>query len=124
MSNYSGIGQPYIGCPRCGTINNNSDRVTEWKLKSSLGKSAFVLQHVFSVIFYYGFGAAILGTILLGAEAISSMTGFVVVIGCSLVFGLLRFWVKINRAIKESDDRMSNPECVAKLKRLGIFHQS
>ena len=122
MGNYSGIGRPYVVCDRCGTINNNSDRVTEWKLKSSLGKSAFVFQHVFSVVFYYGFGAAFLGAFLLGAEIINSMTEVVAVIGCSLAFGLLRFWAKINHAIKESDERMNNPEYVAKLKRLGFFY--
>ena len=121
VSNYSGIGEPFIICDRCGTINNNTDRVTEWKLKSSLDKSLFVFQHVFSVVFYYGFGSGVVGTILLSEKVISSMTGLFTIVGCSLALGLFLFFSRLNKAIKASNARMEDARYIAKLRSLGFI---
>lgn len=120
VQNYSGIGQPFVVCERCGASNSNADRVQEWELKSSLGKTFFVFHHVLSVIFYYGFGSAIISTVLLGAEVINTIAAFVAIVGCSLVFGLVRFFVRLREAIRESNLRMADADYVAKLRLLGL----
>ena len=119
VANYSGIGQPFVVCPRCGVSNDNSGRVTEWRLKSVFGRSVFVFWHVLSVIFYYGAGAGLIGVILLGAEIIHSMTALVALIAFSLIFGLARFVFRLSRSIEASNARMSDPGYVAQLRQLG-----
>ncbi|RYG60304.1 MAG: hypothetical protein EON60_07645 [Alphaproteobacteria bacterium] len=121
VSNYSGIGEPFISCGRCGAINVNSDRMTEWKLKSPASKTMFVFQHIFSVVFYFGFGAVLVGAVLLGTDVITSLAAFIAVVSVSLAVGLLQFWVRISRAIKDSDSRMANPQYVSRLRQLGLM---
>lgn len=120
VGNYSGIGQPFVICPRCGTANSNADRVTEWELKSGFSKFFFVLHHVLSVIFYYGFGAGLLAAILLGADVISSIEALIAIIAVGLAFGLIRFLTRLRKAIQDSNTRMSDPSYVANLRRLGL----
>lgn len=120
VGNYSGIGQPFIVCERCGIPNNNSDRVTEWKLKSEFSKIIFVIHHMISIVFFYGGGAGIAGAVMLGKAVISSLTGFIILVTCSVAFGLLRFFVRLGRAIRDSDVRMGDADYVSKLKFLGL----
>ena len=118
VSNYSGIGKPFHVCDRCGTVYDNSFHVTEWKLKSALGKSFFVFQHVFSVVLYYGVGAIILGALFGDYIGIHTTHGVLALSGFSIAVGLLRFFLRLTGAIKESNVRMNNPEYVAELELL------
>lgn len=120
VPNYSGVGQPFVVCDRCGTHNNNSDRITEWELKSRFSKIYFVTRHVASVVFLWGAGAAILAVVLMGAEVITSLMAAAALVGASLIVGLGLFFMKLSEAIMDSDSRMRNPEYVAKLRALGI----
>lgn len=121
VGNYSGIGEPFVTCDKCGVINNNSDRVNEWKIKSPTSRLLFVFQHILSVVFYYGFGAAFAGSILLAKNFINSMAGFVAIVGCSIALGLLRFFFRITKAIEASNARMENASYIAKLKSLRLY---
>lgn len=120
VSNYSGIGEPFIVCEKCGAINNNSDRITEWKLKSPSSRSWFILLHVWSVLFYYGGGSVLLSAILLAKDVINSPPEVVAVIVGSVSFGLFLFYYRLTNSIKKSNARMSDPSYVEKLNRLGI----
>lgn len=73
-----------------------------------------------SIIFFYGGGAGIAGAVLLGKDVISSLTGFIILVTCSVMFGFLRFFVRLGRAIRDSDVRMGDADYVAKLKLLGL----
>ncbi|MGO3743397.1 hypothetical protein [Kerstersia sp.] len=121
VGNYSSIGEPFIICKKCGVVNDNSQRVTEWALKSRAGKWIFVAQHVFSVIFYYGAAALIAGMVLMGMDLMHAMTGLWILLGASLVFGLGRFWVRCRYAIAESDKRMADAAYVSRLRQLGFM---
>lgn len=120
VSNYSGVGQPYVACERCGTLNNNSDRVTEWQLKSRFSKIYFVTRHIASVVFLWGAGAAILAVVLIAGEVIGSLIAAAAIVGVSLIIGLGSFFLNLHEAILDSDSRMRNPEYVAKLRALGL----
>ncbi|CAD6531845.1 hypothetical protein [Paraburkholderia metrosideri] len=122
VANYSGIGEPFVVCGRCGTTNNNSNRVTEWKLKSALGKSFFVLRHVLSVIIIYGFGGVCVGALIAAKGNMPrSDIVFVAVFGCILAYGLLSFLFRLGRAIGESNARMNNANYISKLRRMGLI---
>lgn len=120
VGNYSGIGQPFVICAGCGAANSNADRVTEWSLKSHFSRVVFVFHHVISVVFYYGFGAALIAAVLLGTDIISSMTEFLAIVILSLAFGLILFFVRLNQAIKASAVRMNDAGYVAKLRLMGL----
>lgn len=131
VSNYSGIGKPFVQCPSCGGVNDNSGNVTEWKLKSSPGKIFFVFQHVISVLLLYGVGGLIF-PILLSAIFLDSGTaerflidnlGFLGIAVFSVLFGLIRFFIRLARAIKASNARMNNDSYVAELQLMGFAKQ-
>ncbi|WP_152528131.1 hypothetical protein [Sphingobium lactosutens] len=115
---YSGIGQPFVKCHRCGILNNNSDRVTEWDLKSGFGKAWFVFSHFMSVLFYYGGGAFLIGAVLLGADVIDGV-GLYALLAVLPVFGLIRFSFQLCGAIEASRVRMRDVDYVAQLRHLG-----
>ena len=87
VSNYSGIGQPFLPCDKCGSINIIADNITEWKLKSLFSKTFFVFHHVLSIVIYYGFGAGLFGVVIMAMEDIVSIAVLIVIVGCnSMIF--------------------------------------
>jgi len=120
---YSGIGTPFLDCPKCGALNDHSGSVTEWKLKSFIGKIIFVIRHVLSVLFYYSMGSFLL-MILIGVLLDLPLfedgnLEFMIIVG-AVIFGLLRFFVRLGKAIKSSNERMNDSEYVLRLKSLGL----
>ena len=118
VSNYSGIGNPFHVCGHCGTVYDNSFHMTEWKLKSAFGKSFFVFRHVFTVVLYYGVGSLLLAGFFGKHIGIHTTAGVLAASGFGIAAGLLRFFVKLTSAIKDSNVRMNNPAYVAKLELL------
>ena len=110
VRNYSGIGPPYIVCSRCGAVNDNSARMEEWSQKSRPSQVLFVLGYLFSTLFYFGFGAGVLGSILLAKGVIETMAGFVAIVGSIVGFGLLRFFFRLRSMIEASNARTSDPQ--------------
>lgn len=53
-------------------------------------------------------------------EDIVSIAVLIVIVGCSIAFGLVRFSVRLHRAIRESDSRMNDAAYVAKLRIMGL----
>ncbi len=125
--NYSGIGQPFVECDRCGAINNNSAHVDEWKLMSSTDKLLFMFQHVFSILISNVMWLVIIAVALAVMDVfesdatliISTATIYAILVG----LGLLQFSNRLGKAIQASNVRMSNPEYVAKLERLGMVRK-
>jgi hypothetical protein len=117
---YSGIAQPFVECSRCGALNDNSDRCTEWQLKSSLGQIMFVAGHMLGATLTFGAVAGMAGTLLLATKAIHTLPEFIGLVVLSIAFGVGRFLYRLNRAIEESNNRMSDPRYVAKLRQLGL----
>jgi DNA-directed RNA polymerase subunit RPC12/RpoP len=64
------IGVPYLECPKCGTINNRSNRRNEWDLMSAPKKASV-------------YATAVLGSVFLGAGG-----GVAVSLGAQQAFGL------------------------------------
>lgn len=121
VRDYSGIGQPFVICDRCGTTNSNAGRITEWKLKSQPAKLWFIFRHVLSVVFYYGFGAGAVAVFLLVKNIIHSPLALTAIVGGGIAVGLLRFFIRLGSAIRDSNARMDDASYVAKLRRLGLF---
>ena len=120
---YSDIGTPFLECPSCGALNNHSDSITEWKLKSLIGKIFFVIRHIFSVLIYYSMGSfllMVLAGVFLDLPLFEDGNVEFVIIVCAVIFGLLRFFVRLGKAIKSSNERMNDAEYVLKLKRFGL----
>ncbi|MBK8197905.1 MAG: hypothetical protein IPK75_06000 [Acidobacteria bacterium] len=124
VQNYSGIGQPFVECSRCGSLNNNSGHVNEWKVMSGSDKALFYLEHIFSVLMR---NALLMFFICMGLAVMIEFDSDVTFIGvsiaiyaCMVSFGLFRFFVLVGRAINASNARMADPEYVAKLTGLGL----
>jgi hypothetical protein len=117
VRDYRGIGRPYVVCRRCGAVNDNSARMTEWSLKSQPSKVFFVLGYLFSILFYFGVGSGVIGAILASKDMIRTAAGFFVFVGCSVAFGLLYFLFRLRSMIEASDARMSDDDYAAKVQR-------
>jgi len=124
---YSGIGPPFVTCERCGAVNNNSGSVSEWSLRSTLEKGIFLFEHVFSIIVRCVLWMLPITVLLATLDIFEShetdgpfILTLVAVFLCLVSFGLLRFFMRLKRAIQSSNARMQDADYVAELVRLGL----
>lgn len=124
VQNYSGIGQPFVECSRCGANNDNSGHINEWKLMSWMDKALFFFEHVFSIVVRSVMWLIIVCVILAMMEVFDSdrtlFVGAIAIFVCMVSLSLLRFFVLLDKAIKASNVRMADSNYVAKLERLGL----
>lgn len=117
---YAGVGEPLIECPKCGAANSHASKCTEWELMSRARKIWLVITLGWSTLFYFGGGAALVATILLGDEKIESMTEFGLICGVSILFGFFRLYFYFRRTIRASRTRMNNAAYRKKLVDCGL----
>ncbi len=108
---YDVIGQPFIICPTCKTVNILSDK-NEWELKSGISKAWFFFMMTLMGV-DYGFGGGLLVAYLIAYFAFDQDKPEVQTVSIFAGVGILSmFWYLIRdfkKDIGESRARMADP---------------
>jgi len=123
------IKTPFMECPSCGAINKTTSSGSEWALSDGGAK----FQHIMLTI-YWGFCIGLVFCVGIGYVAMeiypslrdidvkSVETLFIVVPG--ILLGWLLNFTSLLREIRRSKKRMSDPDYVNKLRKLGFIENN
>jgi hypothetical protein len=115
---YHSIGEPFLVCPKCNSINIIADNRTEWDLKPQREQFLFKAKVAFFSAFL-GFGTGVLLTELSKRYLhLDSRYWFTAPIGAIAWYFLLG--ADLRRKIRESRSRMLDPKYKELLARLGL----
>lgn len=109
---YDVIGQPFMICPMCKTVNTLRDK-NEWELKSGVSKAWFFFMMILMGV-AYGFGGGLLISYLVVYFAFNrdkpDMLTFAIFTGVGV---LSMFWYLVRdfkKDVRESRARMADPK--------------
>ena len=115
---YQSVGEPFLVCPQCQSVNVIAKNRTEWALKSKLER--------FSIKAKVWFFSAVLGsgTAIFIGEGLKSWQQINLPYFISFTIGVgIWYWIMnkdLQRYINESQERMKDQNYVAALGKLGL----
>ena len=113
------IGQPFLTCPNCQSINIIASERNEWKLMKPYHRWFFIGMNCFFCLFL-GWGTGALFADILKHE-FSINAPLYLIVSFSVIIWFLVLGSDWKRKIRESNERMQNKDYQDKLKVLGLL---